>query len=181
MSKNDRYQNYPPEVVLKRVVKYAWKSRVLIGLSLLFLSIFTVLELFQPMLVSKLLDDYLLSVQTTWEQGSGEVFFDGNYYQKKTENSDPSKLYTIVYYDSSYILIDGEVTKEEIISVEETELANILNVKLENYQVNGRILNKDELKCFFNPVIPLIIKVIIIYAILTIIITVLRLFQNIFF
>ena len=109
MSKNDRYQNYPPEVVLKRVVKYAWKSRVLIGLSLLFLTIFTVLELFQPKLVSKLLDDYLLSVQTTWEKAGNEVLFENEYYQKKTENSDPDKLYTIVYYESKYILVDTEI------------------------------------------------------------------------
>ncbi len=181
MSKNDRYQNYPPEVVLKRVVKYAWKSRVLIGLSLLFLTIYTVLELFQPMLVSKLLDDYLLSVQTTWEKAGDEVLFDGNYYQKKTETSDPNNLYTIVYYDSKYILVDGEVLKENIVGCQETETPNILSIELAETKVNGRILNKDELKCFFNPVIPLIIKVIIIYAILTILITILRFFQNIFF
>ena len=181
MSKNDRYQNYPPEVVLKRVVKYAWKSRVLIGLSLLFLAIYTVLELFQPMLVSKLLDDYLLSVQTTWEQGSGEVFFDGNYYLKKTENSDPNKLYTIVYYESKYILVDTEIQKENIESIESTDVENKIIVNVNDSKLNGRILNKDELRCFFNPVIPLIIKVIIIYAILTILITILRFFQNIFF
>ena len=181
MSKNDRYQNYPPEVVLKRVVKYAWKSRILIGLSLLFLTIYTVLELFQPMLVSKLLDDYLLSVQTTWEKAGDEVLFDGNYYQKKTELSDPNNLYTIVYYDSKYILVDGEVLKENIVGCQETETPNILSIELAETKANGRILNKDELKCFFNPVIPLIIKVIIIYAILTILITILRFFQNIFF
>ena len=181
MSKNDRYQNYPPEVVLKRVVKYAWKSRVLIGLSLLFLTIFTVLELFQPRLVSKLLDDYLLSVQTTWEKAGNEVLFENEYYQKKTENSDPNKLYTIVYYESEYILVDTEIEKENIDSIEKTDLENHVIVNVSDTKLNGRILNKEELRCFFNPVIPLIIKVIIIYAILTIIITVLRFFQNIFF
>ena len=40
-------------------------------------------------------------------------------------------------------------------------------------ETDDEILNKDELRCFFEPVIPLIIKVIIIYAILTIIITIL--------
>lgn len=181
MSKNDRYQNYPPEVVLKRVVKYAWKSRLLIGLSLLFLTIFTVLELFQPKLVSKLLDDYLLSVQTTWEKAGSEVLFENEYYQKKTENSDPNNLYTIVYYESKYILIDTEIQKENIESIEATDVENKLVINTSDSKFNGRILNKDELRCFFNPVIPLIIKVIIIYAILTIIITILRFFQNIFF
>ena len=181
MSKNDRYQNYPPEVVLKRVVKYAWKSRLLIGLSLLFLTIFTVLELFQPKLVSKLLDDYLLSVQTTWEKAGSEVLFENEYYQKKTENSDPNNLYTIVYYESKYILVDTEIQKENIESIETTDVENKLIINTSDSKFNGRILNKDELRCFFNPVIPLIIKVIIIYAILTIIITILRFFQNIFF
>lgn len=181
MSKNDRYQNYPPEVVLKRVVKYAWKSRVLIGVSLLFLAIYTVLELFQPMLVSKLLDDYLLSVQTTWEKAGSEVLFEGEYYQKKKEDSDPDNLYTIVYYEGNYVLIDGEVEKENILNSEKTSKENILNIYIEGSALTGRILNKEELNCFFQPVIPLIIRVIIIYAILTVIITILRFFQNIFF
>ena len=56
----DKYQNYTAEVVLKRVLKYAWKSRVLIVVSLVFLMAFTYLELFQPKLINTILDDHLL-------------------------------------------------------------------------------------------------------------------------
>ena len=45
---NNNYKNYPPEVVLKRVLKYAWKSKIIIFLSLIFLVAFTYLELLQP-------------------------------------------------------------------------------------------------------------------------------------
>ena len=182
-SKYDKYVNYPPEVVLKRVVKYAWKSRVIIGLSLLFLSIFTVLELIQPTLVSKLLDEYLLSVQDTWEAGSGDVTFNGINFQKKTETSNPDNLYSIIYYDGNYIFVKGDLIKEQITSVEiNNDLLSVNYIDEDlSLQTTGEILDQEELKCFYNPVVPLIMQTVILYAVLTVIIAILRYFQNIFF
>lgn len=69
----DKYYNYSAEVVLKRVLKYAWKSKTLIILSLLFLVGYTYLELLQPKLINTVLDDHLLGVQTVWEKLMMEV------------------------------------------------------------------------------------------------------------
>mgnify|MGYP006948584711 CR=1 FL=1 len=49
----DKYYNYSAEVVLKRVLKYAWKSKTLIILSLLFLVGYTVLWLFYKMILER--------------------------------------------------------------------------------------------------------------------------------
>ena len=76
----------------------------------------------------KLLDDYLLSVQTTWEKAGSEVLFEGEYYQKKKEDSDPDNLYTIVYYEGTYIQNSGVDYKlEEVFDkmVKESEISKI--------------------------------------------------------
>ena len=47
----NKYVNYTAEVVLKRVLKYVWKSKFMIICSLLFLIAYTFLELYQPKLM----------------------------------------------------------------------------------------------------------------------------------
>ena len=42
----NKYVNYTAEVVLKRVLKYVWKSKFMIICSLLFLIAYTFLELY---------------------------------------------------------------------------------------------------------------------------------------
>ena len=77
----DKYHKYPAEVVLKRVLKYAWKSKFLIIISLLFLVGFTYLELLQPKLINTVLDDHLLGVQTVWiEKENGDVKYNNKNY-----------------------------------------------------------------------------------------------------
>ena len=79
----NKYVNYTAEVVLKRVLKYVWKSKFMIICSLLFLIAYTFLELYQPKLINKMLDDHLLGVQTTWEKiDTAGVIYQGNNYQK---------------------------------------------------------------------------------------------------
>ena len=63
---------YASEAVLSRVFKYAMKSKVIIILSSLFLARISVMELIQPMLVSTILDEHLLGIQTTYVNVSEE-------------------------------------------------------------------------------------------------------------
>ena len=51
----NKYVNYTAEVVLKRVLKYVWKSKFMIICSLLFLIAYTFLELYQPKLINKMI------------------------------------------------------------------------------------------------------------------------------
>ena len=77
----EKYKNYPAEVVLKRVLKYAWKSKFLILTSLIILFATTYIELYQPKLINSVLDDHLLGVQTTWViDKDGDVSFNGNIF-----------------------------------------------------------------------------------------------------
>mgnify|MGYP000772139627 CR=1 FL=1 len=106
----DKYYNYPAEVVLKRVLKYAWKSRMLIILSLLFLIGYTYLELLQPKLINTVLDDHLLGVQTVWEKvDDGSVSYNGNKYEKvsKEHLDQSSEVISILYLDGKYFVSNG--------------------------------------------------------------------------
>ena len=103
----NKYANYTAEVVLKRVLKYVWKSKFMIICSLLFLIAYTFLELYQPKLINKMLDDHLLGVQTTWEKiDTDGVIYQGNNYQKVVidKNTDISdkEIISIVYYEKKY-------------------------------------------------------------------------------
>lgn len=183
----DKYHKYPAEVVLKRVLKYAWKSKFLILFSLLFLVLFTYLELLQPKLINTVLDDHLLGVQTVWvEKEDGNVKYNNKLYRKalydeKTEQyiiEDITKTISVVYYEGNYYETNGIYTSSDIKGFDETN--NML--LLENdIKINANILDKAELKQFYEPSISPIIKLLVIYGSLTLIIIVLRYSQQIFF
>lgn len=175
----DKYYNYPAEVVIKRVLKYAWKSKFMILISFVFLLLFTYLELFQPKLINNLLDDHLLGVQTTWVESSDGVLFNENYYQKiaKDDISNNENIASIVYYENSYYFFDGVIYGSDISKINENNQFVLKN----GNEIFGHKLTKEELKLFYAPSINPIIKIIITYGVLTLIIIVLRYFQHVLF
>lgn len=180
----DKYYNYPPEVVLKRVVKYAWKSRILIILSLLFLIGYTYLELYQPKLINRVLDDYLLGVQTVWEKiDTGSVIYQGNKYDKlpkdEIENlTTLDEVISVLYFDGHYYVSSGVYNSSEITGYDEETSLLILS---DDTKITTNRLSKEELKSFYDPSIPAITRLIIIYGSLTIFIIIFRYFQHVFF
>lgn len=187
----DKYQNYTAKVVLKRVLKYAWKSKYLIIISLLFLLAYTYLELYQPKLINMVLDDHLLGVQTTWiktdNNDNQTVLYEGNYYykidNKEISNYPEESLSSIVYYDSSYYFVEGSFESSEIEGYDENTLKLIImdSQNNEKIYVNANKLSQSELKLFYQPSISPIIKLLIIYGSITIIIIIFRYFQHVFF
>lgn len=185
---NNNYKNYPPEVVLKRVLKYAWKSKIIIFLSLIFLVAFTYLELLQPKLISKVLDDELLGVQTVWvASDEGTVKYQDQLYKKaaynddtKTYDIDDSNSYiSIVYLDDKYYAIDKFVATSNMISSYDNE--NSMLVLNDETKVSAKVLSRNELKLFYEPSYNPIIQLIAIYGLLTLVIIVLRYLQHVFF
>ena len=177
----DKYQNYPAEVVLKRVLKYAWKSRVLIVVSLVFLLAFTYLELLQPKLINTILDDHLLGVQTTWVKvEDGDVEYLGNEYRKvkKDEEVANQEIISIVYCSNSYYLLDGLYSSSDVVEFNEEKQMILL---VDDSYVEAHQLNKSELKAFYEPSVNPIIKLLILYGSLTFVIIIFRYCQHVFF
>lgn len=186
-SSYDKYHKYPAEVVLKRVLKYAWKSKFIILISLIFLVGFTYLELLQPKLINSVLDDHLLGVQTVWiEDDNGNVNYNNKQYSKAIYDKekeiyiveDTTKAISVVYFDGSYYETSGILTSSNVTGF--NELTNSL-VTEDNKEVFANKLDNKELKKFYEPSISPIIKLIVIYGSLTLLIIVLRYTQQIFF
>lgn len=179
----DRYEKYTAGVVLKRVLKYAWKSKWLILISLIFLLCFTYLELFQPKLINSVLDDHLLGVQTTWIKTEEEgVNYLGNNYLKidieKTPDYNESDIISIVYCDNGYFVLNGVYSSSDVLEYDAEGKTLLLT---ENRTIITEPLSKDDLKAFYEPSIHPIFRLLIIYGLLTIVIIIFRYFQHVFF
>lgn len=179
----DRYQNYTAEVVLKRVLKYAWKSKWLIIVSLVFLLAFTYIELFQPKLINQVLDDHLLGVQTTWiKDENGTITYLNDSFRKIKEDElkdyDAEDIISVVYCDNGYYVLPGIHNSSEVDGYDEetSEIIFIDGTKMETSK-----LSKEELKAFYQPSIQPIFKLLIIYGSLTLVVIVFRYFQHVFF
>ena len=177
----EKYKNYPAEVVLKRVLKYAWKSKFLILSSLIILFATTYIELFQPKLINSVLDDHLLGVQTTWViDEDGEVSFDGNNYSKIKEEdiTENDEIISIVYLDGNYYMVDGSCDSSDIVSLDKD--SNKLTLK-DDSLIEATVLGKEELKAFYEPSVNPIARLLILYGILILISIVLRYCYHVFF
>lgn len=182
LSKYDKYYNYPAEVVLKRVLKYAWKSKWLILLSLIFLVTFTYLELFQPKLVDRMIDDELLGVQTTWiASDDGVVNYNNQKYKKIEikEDTDITGVISIVYTESGYYVVEGNYKSSEVDFDKNTK--TFTTKSEEKIELKANPISKEEMQNFFEPSISPITKLLIVYGITTLIIIVLRYLQHVFF
>lgn len=175
---------YASEAVLSRVFKYAMKSKVIIILSSLFLIGFTVMELIQPMLVSTILDEHLLGIQTTYvnvsEENDKTVVYDDNHYLKvkdyEQEINDDLTFITVVYFDNNYHVVFGQVESNQIEIIEE----GVAYLEDGTTFVSAQ-LSKEEVELFFKHSPKAIINILIWYAVLTILIMVLRYGHNIMF
>lgn len=186
----DKYHKYTVGIVLKRVLKYAWKSKFLILISLIFLLGYTYLELLQPKLINSVLDDHLLGVQTTWVKTTNNdenyANYNGNYYFKiesdEIDNYDENQIYSIVYLEDSYFIITGNYSSSSVKAFDEEKNAvEILQSDDSTIIVSANKLSKAELKEFYQPSIHPIISLLIAYGAITIVIIIFRYFQHVFF
>ena len=177
----EKYKNYPAEVVLKRVLKYAWKSKFLILTSLIILFVTTYIELYQPKLINSVLDDHLLGVQTTWAiDEDGDVSFNGNNYSKIKEEdiTEKDEIISIVYLDGNYYMVDGAYDSSDVVSLDKD--SNKLTLK-DDSLIEATVLGKEELKAFYEPSVNPIARLLILYGILILVSIVLRYCYHVFF
>lgn len=184
MRKERYYDHYTSGAVLRRVFQYAMRSKYIILFSSLLLIGFTVLELIQPMMVSTILDDHLLGIQTTYvkvsEESEKTVIYQDEYFLKvkdySQELTDDMTIISLVYFDNQYQVIWGEVTSDVIDKIE-----NGLAYTKDGTSFQAIALSKAEVNAFFVHSPAAIIKILIWYSILTILIIVMRYGQNIMF
>lgn len=179
--------NYSTFTILKRVFKYALKSTSLLITSIVFLVIFSILEIIQPLIIKKIIDDELSGVQNVWvetAENDETIFHNGKYYQKDDGIVIGGK-YTLRYYENdeikSYILVHGQLNdKDTISSLSDGQVI----VKMEDGRINSlevNILSKNDLMDFYQNASKNISFWISIYALIAIIILISRYVEQVSF
>jgi len=177
----EKYSKYTTGVVLKRVLTHALKSKALIIASAILLIGFTMLELVQPLFIRSIIDDELLGIQTVWveveEESKTTVQYDGKTYTriKNYEGTYYSSI-SLVYYKDGYFVVDGETTQDRIEKIE----GNIAYTPEGNYAVTDK-LTTPQVIAFYQASIKPITLTIVYFAIVSVIILILRYTQNILF
>lgn len=172
--------DYTSKEILARVFKYAWRNKFVILLSMFLLISFTFLEMVQPLITKKIIDDELTGVQTTWVEtiDSSKASYNGKFYEKTDQTT--GNIYTIKYSKDldSYIFIEGNFKEHYIESVDKNTSTVILKkgdlIASSNYQALG-----DDITKFYGLSKPLIVRWIIIFGIISILILIFRLTRRI--
>lgn len=176
-------KEYTTNEILKRVFQYALKSKWTLIFSVLLLILFTSLQMLQPLITKKVIDDELTGVQTIWEETTDDTqaLYNGKYYVKSEGFGE--RLITIKYSSEKegYILIEGgfgnnyqikEIDGNNIILEDEDDKVTLLTP----YVFLG-----DDITNFYDLSAKPILRWIVIYAIISIIVIIARYIQTISF
>ena len=184
MTKKNRDLNidYTTNEILKRVFTYALKSKWTLIFSVLLLIIFTSLQMIQPLITKKVIDDELSGVQTIWEETTDttKAFYNDKYYVKSDGVGD--NLITIKYSEENegYILIEnGYDNNYQIKTIEGNNV--VLVSEDGDEQTSTFIFLGDDITIFYDLSSKPILRWILIYAIISIIVITTRYIQNISF
>ncbi|MDD2259298.1 MAG: ABC transporter ATP-binding protein [Bacilli bacterium] len=184
MTKKNKDLNidYTTNEILKRVFTYALKSKWTLIFSVLLLIIFTSLQMIQPLITKKVIDDELSGVQTIWEETTDttKAFYNDKYYVKSDGVGD--NLITIKYSEENegYILIEnGYDNNYQIKTIEGNNV--VLVSEDGDEQTSTFIFLGDDITIFYDLSSKPILRWILIYAIISIIVITTRYIQNISF
>lgn len=176
--------NYSMGKILKRVFLYALKSKGILFISILFLIVYSALDIVQPLIIKKVIDNELSGVQTVWvkinEENDNTITYNNEFYQKASDEIDGDK-FTIRYVEElkGYILITGEFfTEDKVVDIVEDKV--VINSNGVDNQ-HSYIFLDDDITNFYEASIDPIYRWVIIFAIISVIILVSRYIQHVSF
>src|SRR5690554_6889359 len=152
---------------MKKVWRYIKKYKAMLFVTISMMIIVQVLNLLSPLLVRKIMDNYLIGIENVWYETVEEtdVYYNNKYYTQDEENINGAM---VIIHRANYYFVDEIVELEYVTGNKEiTESNGIYTIKLTNQQgdeliINGNKLTTDEVKMFYNPFVrPLTILVIL--------------------
>lgn len=178
---------YSTRTILKRVFKYALKSTSILAVSIVFLIIFSVLEIFQPLIIKKIIDDELSGVQAVWVETTANeetITYGGKFYQKD-DGTLIGDRYTLRYFEAEgkgkYLFVFASLAeKDKLIRYEGNQ---IIVQKEDNTQEKYEYssLSPNDMLSFYGNSSEKIGYWLMIYAIVAIIILVSRYIETVSF
>lgn len=180
---------YSTGTILKRVISYAIKSKRLIFVSMFFLIIFSSLEIIQPLIIKQVIDGELAGVQTVWieveQENKYTITFDNKYYMKERNNYQASSYISIRYFEpeETYIMIFDKIEPKDRINKRLDEDSFLIlneDSKVEK-EVIAKVLTKSDMILFYSASKDNLIKLLILFAVVSIIILIARFIQHVTF
>lgn len=179
---------YSTWTILKRVFGYALKSTSILAVSIISLIIFSILEIFQPLIIKKIIDDELSGVQAVWVETiekEDAIAFQGKYYQKE-DSIIIGNTYTLRYFEETgkkgeYIFISSSLAeKDQIIGYEGNK---VIVQKEDNTQEQYDFisLSPNDMLSFYGNSAERIGYWLMIYAIVAVIILISRYIETVSF
>ncbi len=160
-SSNENLDQFNKKVdikLIKRLMKYARKYYVLLGICIVLILLSTIVDLTRPYLMKVAIDDYIngqAKVMVISDDNIGEkgVYFKEKYYIRKdsieqyeVEGLEEGQL---LNYQGSHYLIDGIINSDDKVGEIEKINEKSVTITFENDKtVNGMILSQEEYKEF---------------------------------
>lgn len=151
----------------KRLIQYALSYKKIIFAALVMLTISVATDLAGPFIAKNVIDQHILGIESVWYETSSSrnaAKFNGSYYKRETNFSkgepkgDPARILQV---GSQFVFTDELLAFDGKRSLNKDVLTITQGAKTAEYQV--QVLKGNELLRFYQPEIPSIIQLLLLY------------------
>lgn len=151
----------------KRLIQYALSYKKIIFAALVMLTISVATDLAGPFIAKNVIDQHILGIESVWYETSSSrnaAKFNGSYYKRETNFSkgepkgDPARILQV---GSKFVFTDELLAFDGKRSLNKDVLTITQGAKTAEYQV--QVLKGNELLRFYQPEIPSIIQLLLLY------------------
>lgn len=151
----------------KRLTRYAFAYKKIIIAALLMLTISVGTDLAGPFIAKNIIDEHILGIESVWYEttnGNQAVNYDGQFYKREkylSSSEQKVKQVQILQVGSKYVFIDQKLKFDGKRSLTKGNLVIKNGERMADYQ--AKILKRSEILSFFQPEIPMIFQLLVIY------------------
>ncbi|PLS03025.1 ABC transporter ATP-binding protein [Neobacillus cucumis] len=151
----------------KRLTKYALTYKKIIITALLMLTISVVTDLAGPFIAKNIIDQHILGIEGTWYEtnnSSRAVEYEGKFYKREkyiSQSEKKGKPIRILQVGARFVFINQEIQFDGKRKVKEGKLYIRKDKRTEGYPV--KVLSGSQLLAFYQPEIPIIFKLLLLY------------------
>lgn len=155
---------------MKKVWRYIRKYKKLLAISISAMIIVQILNLASPLLVRAIMDNYLIGIENAWYESTveTEVYYNNKYY---TQEHEADAGATVIIHRANYYFIDEIIANsyvrgnKEVINDNGDITVILTNQEGHKVSFNAIVLNRDEVRNFYEPFISPLMTLVILLAV----------------
>ncbi|WP_018663520.1 ABC transporter ATP-binding protein [Heyndrickxia acidiproducens] len=154
-------------MVAKRLIQYALQFKGILFTALAALVLAVAADVISPLIAKNLIDQHILGIENEWvqtEHPARAVVYQGHYYKRAAyagAEEKSGKKVSIVQVDKHFYFVDGLAAKDGERSVKNGRLFVTLKGKTASYEAER--LSAAEVLRFYQPEVPYIVKLLLVY------------------